>query len=109
MAMEATRRQGTQGNPKREHLVARVSAEQKRLFERAAALRNQPLSQFVISTLEREAEETVRRRDVIALSLRDSEHFASLVLNPPEPNATLRAAMRRHAALVDDTELKQQR
>lgn len=99
------RRRKPRSTPKREHLVARVSAEQKRLFERAAALRNQPLSQFMISTLQREAEETVRTQDVIALSLRDSEHFASLVLDPPASNALLRAALRRHAALVDDPEL----
>ena len=98
-------RREPKATPKREHLVARVRAEQKRLFERAAALRNQPLSQFMISTLQREAEETVRAQDVIALSLRDSEHFASLILDPPAPNTQLRAAMRRHSALVEDAEL----
>lgn len=99
-----SRRARSKATPKREHLVARVSAQQKRLFERAAALRNQPLSQFMISTLQREAEETVRAQDVIALSLRDSEHFAALVLNPPAPNELLRSAMRRHTALVEDVE-----
>jgi uncharacterized protein (DUF1778 family) len=82
-----------------------VSAEQKRLFERAAALHNQPLSQFMISSLQRAAEEVIRQQDVITLSLRDSQHFASLVLNPPEPSEGLRAAMRRHRDEVEDAEL----
>lgn len=99
------RRRESRATPKREHLVARVSTDQKRLFERAAALRNQPLSQFMISALQRAAEETIREQDLITLSVRDSEHFAALVLNPPAPNTHLRAALRRHAALVEDAEL----
>lgn len=46
-----------------------------------------------------------RQRDLITLSVRDSEHLAALVLNPPAPNMHLRAALRRHAVPVEDAEL----
>ena len=45
------------------------------------------------------------QQDLITLSVRDSEHLAALVLDPPVPNTHLRAALCRHAALVEDAEL----
>jgi len=54
------------------------------------------LSDFVLACARQEAERTIREHDVIALSVRDSQRFAELVLNPPEPNEPLRAAMRLH-------------
>ena len=80
---------------KQERLVVRVSAEQKQLLERAAALFDQPLSQFVISSALRAAKQAIRDHEVITLSLRDSQLFAALVLNAPAPNERLRAAMER--------------
>jgi uncharacterized protein (DUF1778 family) len=100
---QAAKPDGPETAVKSEHVVARVSVKQKRLFERAAALRNQPLSQFMINTLQREAEATLRAYDVVTLSLRDSEHFAALVLDPPAPTAALRSALERHAEVVQST------
>lgn len=91
--------------PKTQRLVARINSEQKELFERAAALNNQPLSQFVVAAAQRAAEEAIQTKNIITLSLRDSRHFAALVLNPPEPNARLRKAMRRHGDEVEETGL----
>lgn len=87
---------------KRAHLVARVTDEQKTLFERAAALRNQPLSQFMIAALQREAEQVVREHDVITLSARDSRSFVQALLHAEPPSPRLHQAAERYKALMGD-------
>ena len=77
-------------------LEARVSAEQKDLLQRAANLQGRTLTEFLVSSAQAEAERVVQEHDVIRLSVRDSQHFASLILDPPPPNDRLRAAMRRY-------------
>ena len=81
-----------QTTAKRERLEARVSPEQKALFQRAADVSGRTLTDFVVDSLEAAAEATIRAREVIHLSTRDSELFVSALLNPPEPGAKLRAA-----------------
>ena len=82
----------TLGVVKRDRLEARVSLDQKRLFQRAAALRGQTLSDYVVSTVQRDAEETVREHEILTLSARDSHIFVETLLNPAGPNDALRAA-----------------
>lgn len=84
---------------RRERLEARCSAEQKRLLERAAGLRGQTLSEFVVGSASREAEQAIREHEIITLSAEDSRAFVAALLNPPEPTAYLRAALARYDAL----------
>jgi len=77
-------------------LETRVTPETKALLQRAASIHGRSLSDFVLACARQEAERTIREHDVIALSVRDSQRFAELVLNPAEPNERLRAAMRLH-------------
>jgi uncharacterized protein (DUF1778 family) len=84
-----------------ERLEARVTAEQKAMFQRAADLEGRSLTDFVVSSLQVAAEETVRRHEVIKLSPEDSIAFVEALLNPPEPNAQLLEAARRHRTLID--------
>lgn len=81
-------------------LETRVTPETKALLQRAAAIRGRSLSDFVVASAQAEAERTVREHDVIALSVRDSQRFAELVLNPSEPNERLRAAMQLYRSDV---------
>ena len=92
----------TSSRPKRERLEARVSAEQKALFERAAALSGQSLTAFVVSSLQSAAEETIRSREVTKLSREDSILFIETLLNPPEPNEALREAAREYRAFFGE-------
>ena len=92
----------TTASPRRERLEARITPEQKALFQRAAALSGQTLTEFVVETLEAAAEETVRTREVIKLSPRDSILFVETLLNPPGPNDALRAAFERHRAFFGE-------
>lgn len=89
---------------KRERLEARITAEQKALFLRAAELSGRSLTDFVISAVQSAAEEMIERHLLITLSARDSLYFAEALFSQDEPNEHLRAAARRHRALVRDAE-----
>lgn len=81
---------------KRERLEARVSAEQKALLLRAAALQGRTLSDFLVSSAQHAAEQAILTHDVMALTGQASLVFAETVLDPPTPNERLRAAFARY-------------
>jgi uncharacterized protein (DUF1778 family) len=87
---------------KRERLEARITPEQKALFQRAADLTGRSLTDFVVSSVQAAAEEAIEQHHVIHLSARDSLIFAEAILNPAEPNEHLRAAARRYRELFGD-------
>jgi uncharacterized protein (DUF1778 family) len=89
---------------KRERLEARVSPEQKALFEHAAALQGQSLTDFLVQSAQSAAEVVIREHEIIHLTARDSAVLAEALLNPPEPNDTLRAAAQRYRVLVESRE-----
>jgi len=84
---------------KAERLETRVTREQKRLLQRAADLSGRSLSDFVISSAQEAALRTVQQFEVITLSARDQEIFVKALLNPPRPNAALRAGWKRYRAM----------
>lgn len=75
-----------------ERLGARVPAAVKRHIERAAELSGRSVSDFMISSAQAAADETIRRYAVIELTARDSCLLADALLNPAQPNAELGAA-----------------
>src|SRR5919201_4732116 len=85
---------------KRERFEARLPAEQKAFLEHAAALNGQTLTDFILSSAQRAAEQTVREREVLVLSAKDSRAFVEALLNPPAPNAALRRAADRYRATM---------
>src|SRR5882724_6299934 len=86
---------------KSQRLMARISADQKRLLQRAADIRGQTLTEFVVSAAQEAATRAIIDQEVIDLSLRDSRAFAEGMLDPPPVNAALRAAARRYKRIVD--------
>ena len=86
---------------RRARLEARVSAEQKALFERAAALQGLSLTDFLVQSAQAAAEEVIRNRETITLTARDTAVLVEALLNPPAPNEALRAALERHRDLVE--------
>lgn len=91
----------TKRTAKRERLEARITHEQKVLFQQAAAMRGQSLSDFIVSSAEALAEETIERH-TITVSARDYAMIMEALLNPPEPNENLKRAMERAAAIARD-------
>ena len=81
---------------KPERLGARLTAEQTALLQRAADISGRSLTEFVISSAQAAAEQTIRTHQVIELSTRASEQLVNALLNPPPPNERLRAAAARH-------------
>jgi uncharacterized protein (DUF1778 family) len=77
---------------KSERLEARVSREQKELFQRAADLQGSTLTEFLMNALQEAATRTVSEHGALKLGDRDREVFINALLSPPEPNDTLRRA-----------------
>lgn len=100
--MADTNETKTTAGRKRERLEARITPEQKALFQRAVDLSGRSLTDFVVSAVQNAAEETIRTQQVIQLSERDSLLLAEVILNPREPNERLREAARRYRDVYGD-------
>jgi uncharacterized protein (DUF1778 family) len=87
---------------KRERLEARVTSEQKALFQRAADLQGRSLTDFVVSALHDAAEDAIRSHHVLTLSAHDSRIFAEALMNPPEPNEYARKAAAEYRAFTGE-------
>ena len=81
---------------KAERLEARVTAEQKSLIERAAALQGRSLTDFVLTSVQDAAQRAIEEHNLLALSVRDSEAFVDALLNPRPVNDRLRDTVRRY-------------
>lgn len=79
-----------------ERLEARISSELKDFFVRAATLRGQSLTDFIITTVTEAAQQVVREQDILDLTKRDQLLFADALLNPPEPSSKLSSAARAY-------------
>ena len=85
--------------PKRERLEARVTTEQKTLFQRAADLEGRSLTDFIVSSLQTSAEEAIARHERIVLTPAASAAFVEALLNAPEPTPALTQAAQRYQDL----------
>jgi len=84
-----------------ERLEARISAEQKDLFLRAAELQGRTLTDFVIGSVHEAAVRTIEDMRMVRLTADESRAFADAVLRPQEPPARLRVAAQRHIRNLD--------
>ena len=75
----------------------RATAETKAILNRAAALRGQRLSEFILESARRQAEEAIL--DQRTFFLNDDAHarFLALLNSPPKPSAKARARLSRKA------------
>jgi uncharacterized protein (DUF1778 family) len=83
-------------NQKTERLEARISAEQKELFQRAANIQGRKLTEFIIDSAREKAECIVRDQELIYLSARDRKVFIDALLAVSSPNERLRTAADRY-------------
>jgi uncharacterized protein (DUF1778 family) len=79
-----------------DRLEARISRDQKALFQHAAELQGRTLTDFVIASVHDAAVRVIEDTQRIRLNARDSRAFAEALLNPREPNAQLKEAARRY-------------
>jgi uncharacterized protein (DUF1778 family) len=76
---------------------AKLPKEQKQLFEKAALLggyRN--LTDFIILTVQKKAQEIIQEHEQILESQRDCEVFFEAITNPQKSNTLLRQALEEY-------------
>jgi uncharacterized protein (DUF1778 family) len=86
---------------KAERFVARVTREDKRIFQEAASLEGRSMATFVIVHAREAAEEIIARRKVVHLNAEDSRRFVEALLAPPRPpTARMKRAMKLYRATI---------
>jgi uncharacterized protein (DUF1778 family) len=75
----------------------RTSREAKALFVRAADLRHQKLSEFMLESAKLSAQDTILNHCLFALDDPAYEQFAAMLDHPPEPSPEVVGRFRRAA------------
>src|SRR5262245_41061445 len=86
--------------PRTERLEARITSEQKALFQHAAELQGRTLTDFVITSVHESAVKAITELEVIRLTAADGRAFAEALLHPREPVPELRTAAARYRKMV---------
>jgi uncharacterized protein (DUF1778 family) len=73
----------------------RASAETKAILNRAAALRGQKLSEFMLDSARRQAEEAILDQRIFFLDAKTHEKFLTLLDSPTKPSRHLKSLMAR--------------
>ena len=81
---------------KEERLEARVTPAQKRLIERAAALRGTSVTEFVIASAQTAAADAIKDSEMLTLREEAGQVFINAVIHPPAPNKAARTAAQRY-------------
>lgn len=90
-----------EGGRRDKRLDARVTAEEKRLFERAAALTGRTTTGFVVSSVLEAARRVIREHESMQLSARDREAVVAALLDPQAPSEALSRAAREYGESVE--------
>lgn len=75
----------------------RASAETKTILNRAATLRGQKLSEFMLESARKQADETILEQRAFFLDPAAHARFVALLDSPPKPSAKVRARFNRKA------------
>jgi uncharacterized protein (DUF1778 family) len=92
---EAAKRPAT-GRIRGERLETRVTADQKRLIEHAAALQGRTVTDFVLTSVQDAARRAIEEYQHLELSVRDSQAFVQALIEPRPVNERLRDTVRRY-------------
>jgi len=79
-----------------ERLETRITADQKILIERAAALQGRTVTDFVLTSVQEAARRAIEEHQRLELSLRDSQAFVAALLEPQPINERLGETVRRY-------------
>lgn len=88
---------------KTERMETRITPDQKALFERAAYLEGQTLTDFVLNAVRDAARQVIEHHEVIVLTQRERKAFFKALLNPPAPNKALRDTAKAHKKLIRES------
>jgi uncharacterized protein (DUF1778 family) len=79
-----------------ERAEARLLPEQKKRIELAASIKGLSLSDFIVQHADEAATRTIQLHTSWTLNERDRDVFVQALLNPPKPNARMKAAVKRY-------------
>ena len=82
-------------------LEARITADQKALFQKAAMLSGRSLTDFVVGSIQEIATRTVREHEATTLSARDREAFVAALLKAPAAGKRLAKAAKTYRRAID--------
>lgn len=71
------------------------------LLRRAASIQGSSLSEFVVASACKAAEQTIANQQLLDLAVADQEQFAHAILNPPPVSSPLKDAAKRYKDLVE--------
>ena len=83
-----------------ERTEARLLPEQKKRIERAARIKGLSLSDFIVQHADEAALKTIQSHRTWTLEDRDRCVFVDALLNPPQPSARMKAAVKRYRKRV---------
>lgn len=86
--------------PRTSRIEARIAPEALAIVRRAAELQGRSVSDFVVAAAHDAAQKMVAEVEVIRLSIEGQRQFVEAILNPPQPNAALKRAFKRHRELI---------
>lgn len=89
------RRRVLAANRKDDVIQIRATAQTKAILNRAATLRGQKLSEFMLDSARRQAEETILDQRSFFLAPGAHEKFLAMLDAPAKPTKELQARMRR--------------
>jgi uncharacterized protein (DUF1778 family) len=92
------RRAQSAARRKDEVIQIRASADTKVILKRAASLRGQKLSEFMLESARRQAEETILDQRVFFLQSQAHDRFLALLDAPPRPSDEVRRRLTRKPA-----------
>ena len=84
---------------KSDRIYLRTTRQQKDVLQKAAGLRRQQTTEFVLNASLAAAEAVLENEEQLLLSERDFAHFVQLIENPPAPTPALRVAMSEYRRL----------
>lgn len=84
------------GRVRGERLETRVTTDQKRLIEHAAALQGRTVTDFVLTSLQDAARRAIEEHHHLELSVRDSQAFVQALVEPRPVNERLTDTVRRY-------------
>lgn len=79
---------------------ARLTPNQKALFEKAARIKGKSLSEFIISVTQEAATVIIENHNAILASEKDRTLFFEAIINPKKPNKDLVKAAKDYQNLV---------
>lgn len=91
---------GVERAHKSKRVAVRLPPEVKRTLEHAASVTGRSLSDFVVDSALKAAQQAIDEHERLSLTTEDREVFLSALSNPPKPNEALRAAAERYRQLT---------